>query len=421
MASLLLPDEQTQPLQPLLPLDDPDKLPPALQPDPRAEALGQLYRQLAARTEKNTWHGIWDPNNPVNTETLQSAGMPKPTTYAGPVGQFIDPATGKLTDQGKARLDDNPALGFDTGGLSGGGLLGGLKAYHGSPHKFDQFSDHAIGTGEGAQAYGYGHYVAENEGVARGYRDALAPQPSIAENMTINGKTLAEQLPPDTGLVVRRLIAGGIAKHGGDVGAALDDWVARSGQLSNMAAKAAEHLRGAEVILPKPAGHMYEVNVAADPEKFLHWDKPLNEQSQFVRDALSNLPGNVRDNLVGVLRGALDNPGGPASKRLATGEQIYKDLSDAHSRMSGDPTLYETPRGKIVAASARGASDALAEAGIKGIRYLDAGSRSAGEGSHNLVVFSPETMEIIRRYGIAGLLGGAAATGAAGGSRKEDQ
>jgi hypothetical protein len=119
MASLLLPDEQTQPLQPLLPLDDPDKLPPALQPDPRAEALGQLYRQLAARAEKNTQHGIWDPNNPVGAETLQSMGMPKPTTYAGTIGEFLNPSTGRLTDRGQARMDDSPMLGFDTGGLGG--------------------------------------------------------------------------------------------------------------------------------------------------------------------------------------------------------------------------------------------------------------------------------------------------------------
>ena len=33
------------------------------------------------------------------------------------------------------------------------GLLSpGIRAYHGSPHNFDQFSNDAIGTGEGAQA-----------------------------------------------------------------------------------------------------------------------------------------------------------------------------------------------------------------------------------------------------------------------------
>jgi hypothetical protein len=59
------------------------------------------------------------------------------------------------------------------------------------------------------------------------------------------------------------------------------------------------------------------------------------------------------------------------------------------------------------------ASEALRQAGIPGIRYLDQGSRGAGEGSHNYVVFDANTMNIIRRYGLAGLMagGGAAALG----------
>ena len=59
------------------------------------------------------------------------------------------------------------------------------------------------------------------------------------------------------------------------------------------------------------------------------------------------------------------------------------------------------------------ASQALQEAGIPGIKYLDQGSRSAGEGSHNYVVFDTNSMNIIRRYGLAGLMagGGAAALG----------
>ena len=54
--------------------------------------------------------------------------------------------------------------------------FGGLRLYHGSPHDFDKFSMDKIGTGEGAQAYGHGLYFAENEGVARNYRDNLSGQ-----------------------------------------------------------------------------------------------------------------------------------------------------------------------------------------------------------------------------------------------------
>ena len=40
--------------------------------------------------------------------------------------------------------------------------LGGKlsAAWHGSPHEFDEFRMSAVGTGEGAQAYGYGLYFA---------------------------------------------------------------------------------------------------------------------------------------------------------------------------------------------------------------------------------------------------------------------
>ena len=48
-----------------------------------------------------------------------------------------------------------------------------LEAYHGSPHVFDRFSLDAIGTGEGAQAYGHGLYFADLKGVAKDYRDEL--------------------------------------------------------------------------------------------------------------------------------------------------------------------------------------------------------------------------------------------------------
>ena len=61
------------------------------------------------------------------------------------------------------------------------------SAWHGSPHTFDKFSTSAIGTGEGAQAYGHGLYFAENEGVARGYRDALKTMRDAVARLTRAG------------------------------------------------------------------------------------------------------------------------------------------------------------------------------------------------------------------------------------------
>lgn len=58
------------------------------------------------------------------------------------------------------------------------------SAYHGSPHKFDEFSLDAIGTGEGNQAHGWGLYFAGNKDVSENYRKVLS---SPKRNMTYDG------------------------------------------------------------------------------------------------------------------------------------------------------------------------------------------------------------------------------------------
>lgn len=60
-------------------------------------------------------------------------------------------------------------------------------AYHGSPHKFDEFSLDAIGTGEGAQAHGWGLYFANDKGISEDYRKTLSDR-----ILTYKGKKIPE-------------------------------------------------------------------------------------------------------------------------------------------------------------------------------------------------------------------------------------
>ncbi|MBP5792192.1 MAG: hypothetical protein J6W46_00915, partial [Spirochaetaceae bacterium] len=59
--------------------------------------------------------------------------------------------------------------------------------YHGSPYNFENFSTENIGTGEGAQAFGYGTYVTDSEEIARDYAHrqagAARPEYSLAETL----------------------------------------------------------------------------------------------------------------------------------------------------------------------------------------------------------------------------------------------
>ena len=48
------------------------------------------------------------------------------------------------------------------------------EVYHGSPHDFGQFNHSFMNTGEGVQAFGWGTYVTEVNGIAKGYAETLA-------------------------------------------------------------------------------------------------------------------------------------------------------------------------------------------------------------------------------------------------------
>ena len=47
----------------------------------------------------------------------------------------------------------------------------GIIAFHGSGADFNQFRMDKIGTGEGAQAFGYGLYFTDSEDIAKFYKN----------------------------------------------------------------------------------------------------------------------------------------------------------------------------------------------------------------------------------------------------------
>jgi hypothetical protein len=144
----------------------------------------------------------------------------------------------------------------------------GITAYHGSPHSFDRFSLDKIGTGEGAQTYGHGLYFAENEGVARSYKDSLS------------GKT---SNPLD-----RRGVDPAYPAAASDIlksGKSPDETVAI---LSQIYKRATEPPLRAAVEMANP-GSMYQVRIDADPADFLDYDAPLSGQSEKVKAALMEI------------------------------------------------------------------------------------------------------------------------------------
>jgi hypothetical protein len=274
-----------------------------------------------------------------------------------------------------------------------------IRAYHGSPHDFDAFDLGKIGTGEGAQAYGHGLYFAENEGVARSYRDLLANQLAV-------GGTQVPLSWKNSGKPAHLLVA-----HNMDFDAAIR--AAQDG-IDRNSPRTVDEFRDAFKTLNEwkasattpevvNTGRMYEVNIHADPQRFLDWDKPLSRQSPDVQGVLERFGFKAEpekmaaydDALLAALRA--DGPSPPLPKQPADplGANIYESQKLV-------PGAYRD--------SAQ-ATGALRDAGIPGIKYLDQGSRSAGEGTSNYVVFDPSIIEIIKKYGLLAPMAGSAMSG----------
>lgn len=300
----------------------------------------------------------------------------------------------------------------------GTGTNKGIRAYHGSPHDFDKFSMDKIGTGEGAQAYGHGLYFAENEAVARGYRDQLS-RPFYAVS---DGSHLAAKYGDDVQDIFER--SGGdpddlretVARLRRQVDRALKEAGVSSlddlppstfqGDFTSTVADAAnradrlDRLIKSDTVEQVNPGSMYEVRINANPDDFLDWDKPLSEQPQAVLDRLKRLRDPIRGDVsIGDMVETIEAAKADPKLKYILDDKTLNPTGDQVSRMvrSG----YDRT-GTTANTDALAAQELNYDAGIPGIKYLDAGSRGAGDGSRNYVVFDENLIEIVRKYGIAG-------------------
>lgn len=275
-----------------------------------------------------------------------------------------------------------------------------IKAYHGSPHVFDKFSLERIGTGEGAQSYGHGLYFAENPNVAEAYKkvvpadswEAFNRLADEAGNLNVGGKLFRSPKALRDAVLSGQVDRGSVPPDLGD--------------------------------LARADSSFYDVTLKVEPDQLLDWDKPLSEQPEKVRAALAPLFPQAPSEIVDASRGqgrafevvrngkvltsiSSADLGGKLRWRVSAGPNIvgsFDDLAEAKAAAldrAGKLAKLTEPKGgdlyrelvKQLSAPAA-ASDALQKAGIPGIRYLDAFSRNAKEGSRNIVLFDDALAQI---------------------------
>ena len=240
-----------------------------------------------------------------------------------------------------------------------------LDVYHGTPHTLPptarnplgEFDASKIGTGEGAQAYGHGIYTAEAKDVARTYS---ADRAYVGASMS--GKPLPINYDDPVWIAQKTVDE-------------LGDPAKAKAHLEMVQRTAAKYQPPAGKVGTK--GNLYKVDLPDEMiAKMLDWDKPLSQQSESVKKALS-ADKRAKDSL------------------YQNAAEYYRALTSQYAQNA--PLHYSVEQAENSAQQF--ASQKLREMGIPGIKYLDATSRDAGKGTRNFVTFPGEekNMTILKR------------------------
>lgn len=282
------------------------KLPPVM---PEASLLAAIPKQAYAAQAERAGMAAEKAIAPVVTRTMERGGLP---------AQLL-------------------------GDLSQGSIRP-MDVWHGSPYMFEKFDASKIGTGEGAQMYGKGTYLAQQQEVAKRFtprdtkfEDALMSKYNQAEksgdyaSMQVYEDFLTQKTPEE--------VASGLLDMG------------YSGKELDSANKALETAK--KLYQEQTQGALYKVDL---PDTYIRrmidWDAPLKDQ-----------PYNVRN--------------------LA--EKYGMDMND----LGGDLVwkVGKTEEGQKI----------MQDAGIPGIKYFDQMARGDEKNARNFVVFDPEKMTILER------------------------
>lgn len=280
----------------------------------------------------------------------------------------------------------------------------GAIAFHGSGADFDEFKLEKIGTGEGAQAYGYGLYFAEKEDIASYYKNMMQRSVDIDGKPYIRGNNINDDLvDPD--------IADDLGATNGDLEAAIkdseeflqemiaDDNVNAIRSTSRELEKLKE-LRG-RITSNDQEGKMYKVGLEPKPEDMLDYQLPIEQQpeniQQTVKKALSYIYPDVKDPALSMRGSDLQNA---IINRIAVSRGNIEKMSDP---IDADIARIDPNNKKTEAAIA---AQIMLEQGIPGMKYRDAGSRggakSLKDASFNYVIFDDKMIKILEKYGIVG-------------------
>lgn len=245
-----------------------------------------------------------------------------------------------------------------------------VRTYHGSKAKFDKFDQRYMGSGEGNQAFGYGHYVAESKSVAQGYKERIGGG-RMFQALEINGESAARYFDVDE-FAEDTLIK--LHRNDGDVKKVkrLLKEDSKENPIKGLRERAKKQhtfltkFAKENKIIFKGKGQLYEIDIPQSSiDKMIDLDKTIDMQNPYVKDILVD----IRKEL---------------GTSFQNGKRAYEEIVFA-MKLKGE----KNPE--------KAASEYLLEKGIKGNKYFDGDSRADNTGTSNYVLFDPEDAIIVTR------------------------
>lgn len=297
--------------------------------------------------------------------------------------------------------------------------------WHGTPHSgFDRFDSAFMGTGEGAQAFGWGHYFAGKRDLAVFYRNKLSGGWLRDRNGSSVSQWDSSELYMeawDAAMGVGQITNGEIEARNEDIRTDFDDGAEEFfANIADVLQHGGPPELDALLNDPDPAtkkwadqtvsglkargwlfndmgggrGSLFTVEIP-DASDLLDWDKPLSEQPDRVHLALMKIPNQTLETINDRLEGRGMSPFDEWDDM--TGEELVHWLADhevaetlpeevpGSSWYTGDTTPQKH------------AAMYLKSLGIPGHRFLNGQSRRAGEGDHNYVIYDDDAITILER------------------------
>ena len=321
----------------------------------------------------------------------------------------------------------------------GAARLENSTTFHGTAAWFRKFNHDFMGTGEGAQAFGWGTYLAERFGIGNEYREAdvkrktnkLSNFPKIFEALkgfAVTGvkrgqtpkKVYMDMWDPETGgtkLKEYQVPANAVIEV--EDGQVLVKVKKRWGMTNGWPIEYIVDENNKPVISNEDAlkefgqnsyddvGQLYRVDYAFADDEMLDWDERVEDQP-LVLEAINNMPEDIVDALMEDLATDEEFTG-------VTGELLYFSLSNLQfkdymleeyvSEKDYDQAQAAGSRAGSVTKGQGVASKAIASAflyqyGIKGIKFLDNTSRKKArrvvdDSQDTLVNDVPQLLDIV--------------------------